>query len=109
MLPERMSVPLPFFVRLALVPVTIPLTVRLPALILRVLEEGMFTKEPFRVRSLDPAKVKFPFHIWEFTLTVLELPLVLSMVPPFIWNVLEPIALLLFKASVPALSTVYPE
>ena len=79
-----MSVPLPFLVRLALVPVTIPLTVRLPALILRVREEGMLTNIPFRNRSLVPAKVKFPFHICEFTLTVLALPLVLSIVPPFI-------------------------
>ena len=106
-----MSVPLPFLVRVELVPNILPLIVRLPALTLRILDAVILTVELIapRDRSLDPAKVKSPFHIWEFMLMVLALPLVLSMVPPLIRNMLEPIALLLFKASVPALSTVYPE
>ena len=82
----------------------------------RLRDKTLMAREPFMVtapvpmfRSPVPAKAKSPFQIWVLLLvSVFALPLVLSIVPPLIRNVPLPVAVLLLKANVPALSMVVP-
>ena len=111
MAPESTSVPLPFLVNPKLVPDITPPTVKLLPSMLRVRVAFIVTAPVPKFRSPVPAKAKSPFQFWVLLLvSVLAMPLVLSIVPPLILKTLAavPSALSLLMASVPLLSVVLP-
>ena len=105
----RVRFPEPAFARLY-PPVTLPPTVRFPALTVIV---GLVVSETFPdPRSRFPfvaAKLKLEAHVWELLLVrVFALPLVLSIVPPLMISVPLPMDPLLLITKVPVLSVVEP-
>ena len=109
--PESISVPTPALVSVMAPPPITPPTVRLPLLIVIVrLALGVTAPAP-KFKSLDPAKVKSPFHDCAYAEVVIAAPEVLSIVPPVIVKVLAavaPSAAALLMFNVPALSDVPP-
>ena len=87
-----------------------PPTVRLRERTVRILDALRVTAPLPKFRSPEvPANAKSPFQFCVLLfVSVLVLPLVLSIVPPVIVNVPLPTAVLLLIAKVPALSVAPP-
>ena len=90
------------------VPDIAPPTVRLRESTVRILDAFIVTAPVPKFRSPEPMKVKSPFQFCGFVDRDLRPPLVLSIAPPLMLNVLEEIAPLLLMAKVPALRVVAP-
>ena len=102
------NVPGPAFVRPAVVLVIGP-TVKSPAAIVALLSAANVTTPVPRFKSLLSANVKLPPQLPRlFVVNVKALPVLLSIVPPLIVNLPEPIALALLMFKVPAFRTVPP-
>src|SRR5438093_1080367 len=111
----RFSVPVPALVRLlAVVPLemtppsvrVLPLTVMV-RVVPAVVPNEITPVPMFKLRV--PVKVKSPFQVWALLLlSVIEAPVVLSMVPPLMVNVPVPSAVALLILNVVPLANVVP-
>ena len=106
--PDRVSVPDPAFVKTN-APLMIPPSVRLFALVVTVRAAISVTAPVPRLRALLPTNAKFPPHVWALLLlSVIAVPLVLSMLPPLMVSVPVPIALALLMSNSPVERVVPP-